>query len=160
MHIETIFVDFEQLTQYFMTRQFWFCNPQQITDFLPWIAAVHLHVVFSQINTDLSVHREYRFGVSTENTDLCYLPRSFPALKEHIQCTLRWFQEFQFKVWRSKNSFPENWVRCQQWISLSGMFTIYGQIVWASDRKIAAVGKLKRRKFGKSLVYFQTLDCL
>ena len=67
-------IRFEHLVQYFMSRQFWFCNPQQITDFPPWIAAVHLHVVFSQINTDLStVHREYRFGVSTENTDLRYL---------------------------------------------------------------------------------------
>ena len=72
-----------------------------------------------------------------------------------------WLAEnLMYSNWQSKNSFAEKWVRCQQWISLSGMFTIYGEIVWASDRKIAAVGKLKRRKFGKSLVYFPAHDCL
>ena len=64
-------------TNVLVSRQCRFCNPQQITDspLAAWIAAVHLRVVFSQINTDLSVHREYGFGGPTENTDLRYLQR-------------------------------------------------------------------------------------
>ena len=46
--------------EYFMTtRQFLFCNPPTNHWFSPLnCRAVHLHVVFSQINTDLSVHTE------------------------------------------------------------------------------------------------------